>query len=503
MLSAFANSFAIPELRRRLLFTLGIIVIVRIGASIPIPGINAALLNTYFDQVVNQMATNNVVGLINIFSGGALQNCAVFSLGIMPYISASIMMQLMTVVIPSLGKLSREEGGRQKITQYTRYLTLLLCVVQGYFLAITFQNPESNLFLGGIGEIIAREGQELVPNPGAHFIFTVILTNMAGTMLLVWLGEQITDRGVGNGISLVITVGILASLPAALAQGYSLFFGVQADRSNPLLVVVLIAFLLLVIAGVVAVTQAQRKIRVDYAKRIVGRKMYGGQTSYLPLKVNYAGVMPIIFAQTILMFPSMLLNFIPNDIRAEWTWIDAFSRSLESGSLHYILLAGMILFFSYFWVATQFNPIQIADDLKKNGGYIPGIRPGQPTAEFLDYTMSRLTLAGAVFLTVLAVIPQLINKTMGIPFITASFFGGTSLLISVGVILDTMRQIETHLLQKNYEGFLKKGRLKGRSATGLPISPHVASRESLVWLWAVIAVLVVLGAAAAAFQRLN
>jgi preprotein translocase subunit SecY len=503
MLSAFANCFSIPELRRRLIFTLGIIVIVRIGAAIPIPGINASLLNMYFDQIVNQQATNNVVGLINIFSGGALQNCAIFSLGIMPYISASIMMQLMTVVIPSLGKMAREEGGRQKINQYTRYLTLALCVVQGYFLAITLQNPETNPFLSGIGEIIASQGKELVPNPGIGFIFTVIITNMAGTMLLVWLGEQITDKGVGNGISLVITVGILASLPAALASAYSMFFGVQADRANPLLVVVLIGFLILVVAGVVAVTQAQRKIRVDYAKRVVGRKMYGGQTSYLPLKVNYAGVMPIIFAQTLLMFPNMLMGFIPNEVLTDWPWIATFAASLERGSLHYILLAAMILFFSYFWVATQFNPIQIADDLKKNGGYIPGIRPGQPTAAFLDYTMSRLTLAGAIFLTILAVLPQLINLNLGIPFVTASFFGGTSLLITVGVLLDTMRQIETYLLQKNYEGFLKKGRLKGRTAGSVPLSSNVASSESLAWLWTIIAILVVLGAAAAAFQRIN
>ncbi len=503
MLSAFANCFSIPELRQRILFTLGILAIVRIGAAIPIPGINASLLNMYFDQIVNQQATNNVVGLINIFSGGALQNCAIFSLGIMPYISASIMMQLLTVVIPTLGKMVREEGGRQKINQYTRLLTLALCTIQGYFLAITLQNPETNPFLSGIGELIAREGTELVPNPGAGFIFTVIVTNMAGTMLLVWLGEQITDRGVGNGISLIITVGILASLPAALASAYSVFFGVQNDRANPLLVVILIAFLIIVIAGVVAVTQAQRKIRVDYAKRIIGRKMYGGQTSYLPLKVNYSGVLPIIFAQTILMFPSMLLGFVPNEVLSDWPWVATFAYSLERGSLHYIILAAMILFFSYFWVATQFNPIQIADDLKKNGGYIPGIRPGQPTAEFLDYTMSRLTLAGAFFLTVLAVLPQLINLNLGIPFITASFFGGTSLLISVGVLLDTMRQIETYLFQKNYEGFLKKGRIRGRSAVPLPLSPNVVSNELLVWLWTVIAVLVVLSAAAAAFQRIN
>jgi preprotein translocase subunit SecY len=500
MLSAFTNSLRIPELRRRILFTLALIVVIRAGAAIPCPGINVPLLQAYFEQMVNNQAAGSIVGLVNIFSGGALENCAIFSLGIMPYISASIMIQLMTVVLPRLGKMAREEGGRQKITQYTRYVTLVLCLIQGYLLALGFQNPENNPFLHGITDVIRAKGMTLVADPGASFIFFVILTNMAGTMLLMWLGEQITDRGIGNGISVVITVGIAARLPAALAQGWQKFVptGASADQLSPLLIVLLLAFLFAVIAGVVAVTQAMRKITVQYAKRVVGRKMYGGQSSYLPLKVNYSGVMPIIFAQTILMFPSFLLSFVPNPSPE----LRGFIVSLEGGSLHYLFYAGMILFFSYFWVATQFNPIQIADDLKKHGGFIPGIRPGQPTAEFLDFTMTRLTLAGAVFLTVLAVLPQLLSRMLGIPYLTASFFGGTSLLIIVGVMLDTMRQVETHLLQRHYDGFLKKGRLKGRS-TRMPPSATTAgaSTDTVLWMWVGIGVLLILAATAMIVAR--
>lgn len=494
MLSAFSNSLKIPELRHRILFTLALVVVVRIGAAIPCPGINVALLREYFQTIVSSQSAGTIVGLVNIFSGGALENCAIFSLGIMPYISASIMLQLMTVVLPRLGKLVREEGGRQKINQYTRYLTLALCILQGYLLALGFQNPGKNPFLIGITDVMQRTGMELVPEPGWKFIFFVVLVNMTGTMVLTWLGEQITDRGIGNGISLIIAVGIVARLPAALAQGWQKFVptGGSAEQLNPLLLVLLLAFMFAVIAGVVAVTQAVRKVIVQYAKRMVGRKMYGGQSSYLPLKVNYSGVMPIIFAQTILMFPSFLLSFIPDPSPG----FRNFIISLEQGSLHYALYGGMILFFSYFWVATQFNPIQIADDLKKHGGFIPGIRPGQPTAEFLDYTMTRLTLAGAIFLTVLAVLPQMLSRMLGIPYLTASFFGGTSLLIIVGVMLDSMRQIETFLLQRHYDGFLKKGRLKGRSTAPVASGSYAASSDAVMWLWVAIGLLVIIWFAA-------
>ncbi len=499
MLAAFVNCFRIPELRQRILFTLGLFVIVRVGAAIPCPGINVVLLREYFDSVVGQQSAGSVVGLINIFSGGALENCAIFSLGIMPYISASIMLQLMTVVLPQLGKMVREEGGRQKLTQYTRYLTLALCVVQGYLLAMGFENPGQNPFLRGITDVMASKGMVLVPNPGPGFILTVILTNMAGTMLLMWLGEQITDRGIGNGMSLVITVGIAARLPAALAQGWQKFVPPPGagDPASPFLLVLLLAFMFAVIAGVVAVTQATRRITVEYAKRVVGRKVYGGQKTYLPLKVNYSGVMPIIFAQTILMFPAFILNFIPSPD----PWLRVLIASIEQGTLHYVFYAGMILFFSYFWVATQFNPIQIADDLKKHGGFIPGIRPGQPTAEFLDHTMTRLTLAGAVFLTVLAILPQGLSRMLGIPYLTASFFGGTSLLIIVGVMLDTMRQLETHLLQRHYDGFLKKGRIRGRFQGTAPAGGHAAPGEVVVWIWLAIGAIAIIGIAASVLHR--
>ncbi len=498
MLSAFTNCLKIPEVRTRILFTLGLIVIIRIGAVIPCPGINVELLELYFQQKVNVQAAGSIVGLLNIFSGGALSNCAIFSLGIMPYISASIMIQLMTVVLPQLGRMAREEGGRQKILQYTRYVTVALCLFQGYLLAVGFQNPESNPFLQGIGDLMRSTQMSLVPEPGFGFIFNVMIVNLAGTLLLMWLGEQITERGIGNGTSLVITVGIVASLPAALAQGWQKFVPSSGAESqvSPFLLVLLLAFMFAVVAGIVAVTQAMRKIIVQYAKRVVGRKVYGGQSSYLPLKINYSGVMPIIFAQTILMFPTFLLSFVPHP----GPGLRAFIASLESGTLHYIIYAGLILFFSYFWVATQFNPIQIADDLKKNGGFIPGVRPGQPTAEFLDFTMTRLTLAGAVFLTVLAVMPQLLSRSLGIPYLTASFFGGTSLLITVGVMLDTMRQIETYLLQKHYDGFLKRGRIRGRS-TGPAHSGNAASQDSVVWIWVGIGILLLAFIAASLVQR--
>ncbi len=501
MLSAFANSFRIPELRKRILFTLCMIVVMRIGASIPCPGINVTVLQDYFQNVVSNQGAGSLMGLINIFSGGAMENCAIASLGIMPYISASIMLQLLTVVLPQLGKLAREEGGRQKITQYTRYLTIVLCCIQGYMLALGFQNPANNPLLPGIGAVLERMNTQLVPEPGAGFIFMVVLCNMAGTMLLMWIGEQITDRGIGNGVSLVITVGIAARIPAAMAQAWQKFVvgvGEQGAR-NPLLLVLLLGLMFAVIAGVVAVTQAVRRVSVQYAKRMVGRRVYGGQTSYLPLRVNYSGVMPIIFAQTLLMIPRFVMQVIPNP----GPFVGGIIASLNSGFLYYVFYGAMILFFSYFWVATMFNPIQIADELKKHGGFIPGIRPGQPTAEFLDYAMTRLTLAGALFLIVLAVMPELLHQLLLVPSLTSQFFGGTSLLIMVGVMLDTMRQIETHLLQRHYEGFLRKGRIRGRS-TGPALGREGAagpSDESLAWLGVAVACLLLLGAVAAVLNR--
>ena len=492
MISAFTNTFKIPELRNRVLFTLALIVVVRIGAAITTPGVNASVIQHWFQSQINTQSGGSVAALFNIFSGGALENCALFSLGVMPYISASIMMQLLTAVVPQLGKISKEDGGRQKIMQYTRYATILLCVFQGYLLAVSFEHPESNPFLPGITETIATLGIPLVGDPGIPFRILTVISLTAGTMFLMWLGDQITDRGIGNGMSLIITVGIVAQLPAALIQAWRTFVpsGAQgASQVNPMVLVLMIAFLLLVIAAVICVTQAQRKISVQYAKRVVGRKVYGGQTQYMPLKVNYAGVMPIIFAQALLVFPSTIAGMaFKNSAGAQ-----KIVAMLNAGWLHYTLFGAMIFFFSYFWVATQFQPQQIADDLKKYGGYIPGVRPGRPTADFLDFTMTRLTFAGAIFLTLVAILPQMLSHQMNVPYITAQFFGGTSLLIIVGVILDTMRQVETHLIQRHYDGFLRKGKIRGRFDRTPAGKGEAVQQGALLWLYVGIAILVLAG----------
>src|SRR3954464_12276868 len=417
MVSAFLNSVKIPELRRRILFTLAVIVIVRLGAAITTPGVNVAVLQEWFHSALTQKQGGSVAALFNLFSGGALENCAIFSLGIMPYISASIMMQLLTAVIPQLGRLAREDGGRQKIMQYTRFATVALCVFQGYLLAVSFQHPESyHTVLGGITETMARMGVPLVSDPGWTFRVVTVLSMTTGTLFLMWLGDQITDRGIGNGISLIITIGIVARLPAALVQAWKTFVpsGGQASQVNPMVLVLMILILFFVIAAVIAITQGVRKITVQYAKRVVGRKMYGGQTQYMPLKVNYAGVMPIIFAWALLLFPTTIVGFaFKNSPTA-----GKIASALNNGWPHYAVLAVMIFFFSYFWVATQFQPAQIADDLKKVGGYIPGVRPGKPTSDFLDFTMTRLTFAGAIFLTLIAVLPSLLSQGLNVPYIT-------------------------------------------------------------------------------------
>ena len=493
MISAFTNIFKIPELRQRVLFTLAMIVIVRAGSAITTPGVNAEILREWFRNVADAQSAGGVASLFNLFSGGALAHCAIFSLGIMPYISASIMMQLLTAVIPQLGKLAREDGGRRKIMQYTRYATIALCIFQGFLLAKSFENPQANPFLPGIMDTINRLGLDLVPEPGMAFQLMTVITMTAGTMFLMWLGDQITERGIGNGVSLIITVGILAQLPAGLIQAWRTFVptapGAQANVS-PIVLVLLCLFLVLVIAAVIAVTQAQRKISIQYAKRVVGRKVYGGQTQYMPLKINYAGVMPIIFAQAILLFPSTIINMaFPQNRTAQ-----EIANLLAVGWLHYVLYGVMIFFFSYFWVATQFQPVQIADDLKKYGGFIPGVRPGKPTADFLDYTMSRLTFAGAIFLTVIAVLPQLLAQALQVPYMTSQFFGGTGVLIIVGVVLDTMRQVETHLLQRHYDGFLRKGKIRGaREQRPRLSSGQVLDDSSLVFIYASLGILVIAG----------
>jgi preprotein translocase subunit SecY len=494
MISAFTNTFKIPELRNRVIFTLILLVVVRIGAAITCPGVNASVIQAWFSSQVNNQSGGTVAALFNIFSGGALENCAIFSLGVMPYISASIMLQLLTAVIPQLGKLAKEDGGRQKIMQFTRYATIALCIFQGYLLALSFENPGSNPFLHGISDTIAKLGIPLVSDPGWSFRIMTVITLTAGTMLLMWLGDQITDRGIGNGMSLIISVGIVARLPAALIQAWRTFVpaaGQQSSQVNPMVLVLMIAFLLFVIAAVICVTQAQRRISVQYAKRVVGRKVYGGQTQYMPLKVNYAGVMPIIFAQALLVFPSTIatMAFKGSDTALR------IAAMLNDGWLHYLLYGAMIFFFSYFWVATQFQPQQIAEDLKKYGGYVPGVRPGKPTADFLDFTMTRLTFAGAVFLTIIAILPQMLSHQLNVPYITAQFFGGTSLLIIVGVILDTMRQVETHLIQRHYDGFLRKGRIRGRFDRTPSGRGEAVQQGALIWLYVGIAALLIAGMA--------
>ncbi len=448
MLSAFTNSLKIPELRQRIFFTFGLIFVVRIVAAIPTPGVDAVALREFLAQV-SATTGGGFLGLFDLFSGGALENCAVGALGIMPSISASIILQLLTAVVPQLERLAREgDAGRQKITQYGRYLTVILCLLQGYAMAVTLEHPES------IG--ITRQ---IVMIPGPWFRIMTVITMTTGTMLLMWLGEQITARGVGNGISLIITISIVSRLPRAVQASINMFKPVDGvAQFNVFHMVGMVVMLFLVVAAVIAVTQAQRKIPVQYAKRVIGRKVYGGQNTYMPLRVNYSGVMPIIFGQAILMFPSKALSMIP------LPFFQQMAAAIYYGTpLYNVVYAILILFFSYFWVATQFNPIQIADDLKKYGGYVPGIRPGRPTAEFLDKTMTRITLAGAIFLTIIAVLPTIMAQQFRIPWIVASFFGGTSQLIIVGVMLDTMRQVESHLIMRHYDGFLKKGKLRSRS----------------------------------------
>ncbi len=453
ILNTLSNCFKIPELKSRIWFTMIVLGFCRLASLVPTPGLNSGLLKEYFASTAGQQNANGLMGMYSMFTGGGFEICAVGALSIMPYISSTIILQLLQAVVPGLSKLAREEGGRSKLIQYGRILTLFLCLGQGMVMAVGWEHAGS-IFKGFTGNLVM---------PGYNIWWyrintTIILST--GTMLLMWMGEQITDRGIGNGISLIITVNILARLPQAGQGLMDMFLGPSA-RFNVFHLIALIMLLCAVIAGVVAVTQAERKIPVQYAQRVVGRKTYSGGSSFMPLRVNYSGVMPVIFAQAILMFPGIILHFLGR--RFEVRFFDELANMLQRGSFVYLTLYGlMILFFSHFWVATQFNELQISDDMKKSGGYIPGVRPGQATSSFLHRTMSRITLAGAIFLTIIAVIPILLQEGMSIPQQVAQFFGNTSLLIIVGVMLDTMRQMEAHLLMRHYDGFLKKGRLKGR-----------------------------------------
>ncbi len=455
--STLSNCFKIPELKSRIWFTLGLLAVCRLMAVIRVPGLNGDALSRFFKSHGDG---GGMLGMYNTFAGGAFEHCAIGSLGIMPYISATIIIQLLTAVVPRLSKLVREEGGRTQIIKYGRYLTVLLCIGQGIYFARSWMHPQGQ-FQGLTEKLV------LIDNPYAYY-FVAVTVMTAGTMLLMWLGEQITERGIGNGVSLVITIGILARLPRAVTSLVDMFHpagGVESNYHFAGTGVLLLVLLVVVVGGVIAITQAQRKIPVQYAQRAVGRKMYAGGTSFMPLRVNYAGVMPIIFAQSILMFPQPVCGWLAlhaplGVLRDSFQWLD-LQMGYGSG-IYLTLYSAMILFFSYFWVATQFNEIQIADDLKKNGGYIPGVRPGQGTSDYLHHAMSRITLAGAIFLTVIATIPIILGKRLQIPPDVAQFFGGTSILIAVGVLLDTMRQVESHLMMRHYDGFLKKGKIRGR-----------------------------------------
>lgn len=447
MLSALVNSFKIPDLKRRLILTLALISVYRIGCYVPTPGINGSALADFFSRIAKTQG-GTLLGIINMFSGGAMERLTIFALGIMPYISASIILQLLTAVIPALEKLSKEgKAGYEKINQYTRYGTVGLSIVQSFFIAMWLENPAH------------FEGLQIVTHPGWGFRILTVLTLTTGTIFIMWLGEQIQERGIGNGISLVITAGIISRIPAALHQLLILLSPLSPTKRQiqPFTLLVMLVFLVGVVFAVTMITQGQRKIPVQYARRIVGRKIYGGQSTYIPLKVDTAGVIAIIFAQSIILFPATLASFVPNPTFQRW------AQGLVRGHLLYtIVYSGLIIFFCYFYTAIVFNPIDLSDNMKKYGGFVPGIRPGTSTAEFLNFVMTRITLAGALFITFIAIFPDFIMAWLKIPYIVASFFGGTGILIIVGVMLDTIKQIESHLSMHHYEGFIKSGAIRGR-----------------------------------------
>lgn len=460
MFEAFFNCLKIQELRQRLFFTLAMVFVARIGAVLPLPGIDPSGLHLFFASQAGK-AGGSLLSLYDMFTGGALLKGAIFGLGVMPYISASIIFQLLTPVVPALARLQMEgEGGRRKLTQYTRYATLMVCLVQGLLLVLALaKNPGSLM----PGYDVRLFGPIVIISPVLFYIIgTTFLT--AGTMMLMWLGERITQCGLGNGVSLLIAVGILADLPQAILQAIALF-GKPIGSSGPDLGIpqafLMVLLLIAVVAGVVAVTQATRKIPIQYVKRVVGNKMYGGQTSFLPLKVNYSGVMPIIFASALLVFPQQIFTYLGAATGYRFLQ-DVALFLMPGGTTYYILYSFLVFVFSYFWVSIMFKPMQIAEDLKTSGGYIPGVKPGESTAKFLDFVMTRLTFAGAIFLLIIALFPGFLNQAYHVPYSIALFFGGTGTLIAVGVVLDTMRQVESYLLQHHYDGFLTKGRLASK-----------------------------------------
>ena len=432
LITSFQNILKIPELRSRVLFTLAMLAVYRVGAHIPTPGINNDELAAFLlDQ------GGALLGFLDIFSGGSLSRLTIFALGIMPYISASIILQLLTVVIPHLSKLAKEgERGRKTIIQYTRYGTIGIALIQGFGISLGLEG---------------MNGGQYVLEPGWPFRFMTVITLTAGTAFLMWLGEQITERGVGNGISLIIFAGIVARLPSAVAQTFEMY---RVGELSLLFLILLGVTMLAVITAIVFLESGRRRVPVQYAKRVVGRRVYGGQSTHIPLKINTAGVIPPIFASSIIAFPATITSFI------QVPWVQALGAHLAPGSAVYTLMyVGLIIFFCFFYTAVVLNPVDMSDNMKKYGGFIPGIRPGQRTADYIYRVLTRITFAGSIYLAIVCVIPELLIYKLNVPF----YFGGTSLLIVVGVGLDTAQQIESHMLMRNYEGFLAKGRLKGRS----------------------------------------
>jgi preprotein translocase subunit SecY len=435
MLAGFQNAAKIAELRKRVVFTLIMLAVYRVGVAVPTPGIDGQALAVFFEQ-----ASSTVFGLVNLFSGGALERFSIFALGIMPYISASIILQLLTVVVPALERLSKEgEAGRRKITEYTRYGTVGLALLQGFFISI------------GLEQIRTPSGGSVIFDPGWSFRIMTVITLTSGTAFIMWLGEQITERGIGNGISLIIFAGIVASIPSAITSTIEF---VREGELGVMVLSLIVLLMIAVVAAIIVMERGHRRIPVQYAKRVVGRRMYGGQSSYLPLKLNTAGVIPPIFASSILVFPTTIAGF------SDSPWAKTVADLLAPESLLYNLsYVALIIFFCYFYTAVVFNPTDVADNMKKNGGFVPGIRPGQRTAEYLDRILSRVTFGGALYISAVCVLPTLLIGSFNIPF----FFGGTALLIVVGVALDTAAQIETQVLMRNYEGFMKRGRIRGRT----------------------------------------
>lgn len=456
MIEAIRRIFGIPELRVKITYTLLLLAVCRIGAYIPVPGVNADAAISLFKFATG--GGQNLFQLVDIFSGGAFAQMTLLALGVMPYITASIIMQLLIALIPTMQREIREspDQGRRKLSKWTRFATLVIalfqsCLFAGYALRVNLSSP---------GIIVPEMLDVQIFGVSWLFYLTVMITMTAGSLLLMWIGEQISEKGVGNGISLIIAVGILASFPRTIGSIISqLNLGSQeaGQLTFPMLIVLCALFVFITI-GTILVIQGQRRIPLQYARRIVGRHEVQGGNSHIPLKVNYAGVIPVIFASSLLMFPATIGQFL-----GKGTWFGQLTAYLMPGTWVYMTFyVLLIIFFTYFWTATQFKPEQIASDMKKNGAFVPGIRQGKPTQDFLETTMGRITLAGAVFLAIIAILPTLVGRLMGVDANISQFFGGTSLLILVGVILDTTKQIESHLLMKRYEGFMTKGRLRGR-----------------------------------------